>query len=369
MTSTRRTWLKRTGLLIAGSYLTTLELVAKPIAAEKEAPEKRQPETIRLNANENPYGPSLAAKQAMTAALERGNRYPWAGIRELKSALAVKNNLSEENILIGAGSSQLLDHVAQYVSLQKGNFVVADPTFKRWTVAAEKLGLVKILVPLDAHKKHDLDAMLHAINKETRLVYLCNPNNPTGTICNHDALISFIKKIDKSITILADEAYIEYTNEPSLSKLIPEYENLIVLRTFSKVYGLAGCRVGYLLAQENTVDRLAAIESGINMGASAMAIAAALATLNDKDFIAETNRLNERARNYTIEQFSQLNISAIPSHTSFIYFSLANYPHNFFDRLKAANIEGTGIFEEQGKWSRITVGTMEEMKQLVKVIS
>jgi histidinol-phosphate aminotransferase len=369
MTSTRRTWLKRTGLLIAGSYLSSLESIAAPIAKESDVAEEALPEIIHLNANENPYGPSLAARQAMATTIEKGNRYPWTGIRQLKSALAAKNNLKEENVLVGAGSSQLLDHVAQYIALKKGNFVLADPTFNRWTSAGDKMGMVKIPVPLTAYKKHDLDAMLQAINKDTKLVYLCNPNNPTGTICNHEALASFIRQIDKNIIILADEAYIEYTTEPSLGRLIPEHENLIVLRTFSKVYGLAGCRVGYLLGQKDIIAKLAAIESGINMGAGVISIAAALATLNDEEFITQTNKLNEQARHYTMEQFKKLNIPAIQSHTSFIYFSLVNYPHNFFDRLKAANIEGTKIFEENGKWSRITVGTMEQMKQFIKAVS
>lgn len=366
METTRRKWLKQTGLIIAGIGLAKLEVIASPKASY--LPQSTNDGPVRLSSNENPYGPSPMARKAMTGTINSSNRYQWKMIRELMSAIAAKNNVTDENVLVGAGSTQMIDSVVQFAALQKGNCIIAEPTFSRWANSAEKLGLQKISVPLTTDKRNDLPAMLNAINKDTKLVYLCNPNNPTGTICNYDSLLSFIKQATKSTLILVDEAYLDYTNETSLGNLVTENENLIIVKTFSKIYGLAGARIGYALGHKKTIEQINQLQSGANIGIGAVSMAGALASLKDIDFVKESYTQNAKARDFTIEQLERSSITCIPSHTNFIYFSLANYKKDFFDQLKTHNIEGTEIFEENGKWSRITVGTMDDMKKFIVAV-
>jgi histidinol-phosphate aminotransferase len=289
-------------------------------------------------------------------------------ILELMSAIAEKYNLVQNNVLIGAGSTQIIDVAIQLAAKQKGNFILADPTFSRWSGAAEKQGLLKITVPLNKAKQIDLNVMLHKINTETRMVYLCNPNNPTGTICKRESLLTFIKEATKNTFVLVDEAYIDYSGELSLSDLVKDHENLIIIKTFSKIYGLAGARIGYALGHTNTIEKLNLLQSGSNIGISAVSLAGALASLKDTDFVKESFLKNENNRSFTIDQLEKLNIPCIASHSNFIYFSLKNYPKDFFNLLKSNDIEGTNIFEEDGKWSRITVGTSDEMKKFIVAI-
>jgi histidinol-phosphate aminotransferase len=368
MTTDRRKWLKQTGLLFLGIGIARLESIASPMPKAGYLIPDINGGPIRLSSNENPYGPSPMARTAMAGSIPLGNRYQWQMIRDLISAVAVKNKLTDDNVLVGAGSTQIIDTAIQFAAVQKENFIVAEPTFSRWADAAGNSGLHKISVPLTTDKRHDLPAMLQAIKADTRMIYICNPNNPTGTICKYDELLSFIKEATKRTLVLIDEAYLDYTTETSLSSLVTENENLIVVKTFSKIYGLAGARIGYALAHTKTIEKMGGLQSGANIAISVVSLAGALASLKDNDFVKESYAKNEKARTFTIEQLERLNISCISSHTNFIYFSLLNYKKDFFAQLKVNNIEGTGLFEENGKWSRITIGTMQEMEQFIDAI-
>lgn len=368
MEASRRKWLKQVGIILAAAGMPRLEVVASPVMEPASFTPPTSDSPIRLSSNENPYGPSPIALQTMAEALGLSNRYQWEMIRTLKTAIAAKNNLTDSNVMIGAGSTQIIDTAIRFAALQKGSFVMADPTFNHWVKAAEKSGLQKISVPLSVGKVHNLTAMLQAIKKDTRMVYICNPNNPTGTVCKNDALLSFVKEAAKQTLVVVDEAYIEYSGEQSLAKLVTENENLVVIRTFSKIYGLAGARIGYALAHANTINQLTEIESGANVATSAVSMAASLASLKDNAFVKDSLTKNEKAKAYTIQQLERLNIKCIPSHTNFIYFSLANYKNDFFARLKAGNIQGTKIYEDDGKWSRITIGTMQEMQEFIAAL-
>ncbi len=362
----RRNWLKRSGLTLAGITLTPFKNFALPY---NDGAINNENKTIRLSSNENPYGPSALAKAAMSNSVNLSNRYQWELIKELGAAVAIKNNLDANNVLLGAGSTQIIDTIIQLAAKQNGNFILANPTFSRWKSAAETLGLQKIEIPLTASKQHNLKAMKDAVNTDTRIVYICNPNNPTGTICDPNALVSFINELSKNTFILVDEAYMDYCGEISLGKLVKDNKNLIVVKTFSKIYGLAGARIGYALAHKDTIEQLSNLQSGSNIGISAMSLAGALASLKDNDFVKEIDALNEAARKYTIAQLTLLGIKCIPSGTNFVYFSLMDYKKDYMAILKANNIEGTGLWEAEGQWTRITIGTMEEMQRFVKVLA
>lgn len=365
--SNRRNWLKQMGLGTIGLSLTPFETFANPLA-ENYISLDLDKSPILLRSNENPYGPSPLARAAMQKSINSSNRYGWDLSAELISLIAKKNNVLDHNILLGAGSTEILDLVLQYTALKKGNFVLAETTFNYWTFPSEKLGIKKITVPLTADKKHDLPAMLKAIDSETKMVYICNPNNPTGTICDYDQLVSFVKEASKKVIVFIDEAYLDFTKEKSLSDLVIENKNLIITKTFSKIYGLAGARIGYAIAAASTIDELSALKSSPNLSISSPSIAAAAASLNDDKFIQQVHTANEEVKKYTIEQLTKLNLTCIPSHSNFIYFSLDNYKKDFFKQLENHNIQGTKIYEENGKWTRITIGTMKEMQQFIEAV-
>ena len=364
--SNRRNWLKQTGLGIVGLGFVPFERFAIP--TKESFVDVKSTNLIRLRSNENPYGPSPMARKAMRESVNFSNRYNWELLDELIEALAQKHSLTYQNLLLGAGSSEILNLIALYCSKNSGNLVIAETTFDYWTITAENAGLKKIAIPLTADKKHDLPAMLNAIDADTKLVYICNPNNPTGTICASEALLNFIKEATKKTTVLVDEAYLDFTDQLSLANLIQENKNLIIAKTFSKIYGLAGSRIGYAIAHPETINELNQLQFSANGSVSVVGASAALASLKDEKFVAETILLNAEARSYTIEQLERLKIRCIPSHANFVYFSLENYNKDFFEQLTKSNILGTKIYEEKGKWSRITIGTMQEMKQFIKAI-
>lgn len=364
--SNRRHWLKQIGLSVAGIGLSKLDAISAPKDLLVKYSANNLP--IRLSSNENPYGPSPLARAAMIENINISNRYNWELSTELIKAVAKKNNISTSNILLGAGSTEILDLVTRLSSSKKGSFLIADPSYSYWTEAAEKLGLKKITVPLTKSKQLDLGTMLTAIQSDTRLIYICNPNNPTGSIADRADLIKFINEVSKKSIVLIDEAYIDYTNQESLSALAIENKNLIIAKTFSKIYGLAGARIGYAIANNKTIEQLSELKSWASGSISVASTAAALAALNDEKFVLDALSLNKNARQFTIENLKKLNLVCIPSNTNFIYFSLTNYKKDFFEQLNNNNIIGTKIYEEQGKWTRITVGTMEEMKKFISAI-
>jgi histidinol-phosphate aminotransferase len=366
MENSRRDWFKKTGLAVLGLSLASLEGFA---LNDSGFPDVTEGAPIRLSSNENPYGPPVASRTAMVAAVNSSNRYSWSQTDRLAVTIAKKNGLAEENVLLSAGSMEILDIGGRLAAKAKGNIVISDNTFSYWTNAAMQLGAQKIEVPLTQDKKNDLDAMLKAIRPDTKLVYVCNPNNPTGTICKSADLIRFVKEASRKAIVLVDEAYIEFTDEVSMATLVKENKNIIVARTFSKIYGLAGARVGYALAHADTIAEMDKMQAYVRGGISAVSGAGALAALDDAAFVEKTRKLNEAAKNYTIREMEKLGIACIPSSTNFLYFSLANYKKDFFKLLESNTIEGTGIFEEEGKWSRITIGTMEDMQKLIKAIA
>lgn len=363
----RRNWLKQISLGTIGLGFCQFEAFAKN-PAENYIPSSLDKSPILLRSNENPYGPSPLARIAMAKSVNSSNRYAWNLYPELISTIAKKNNVSDSNIMLGAGSTEILDLVLQYTALQKGNFIIAETTYDYWTDPFKKLGLKKITVPLTKNKKHDLTAMLKAIDSDTKMIYICNPNNPTGTICDRENLISFIKEATKKAIVFVDEAYIDFTKEQSLCNLILENKNLIVTKTFSKMYGLAGARIGYAVANASTIDELNALKSSPGLSISAVSTAGAIASLNDEKFIKEVYSTNEEVKKYTTDQLTLLNLTCIPSYSNFIYFSLENYRKDYFKQLEANNIMGTRIYEENGKWTRITIGTMKEMQQFIEAI-
>ena len=369
METNRRLWLKKIGIGVAGIGLSNFNSFASPLVSENLINSfENDSNLIFLRSNENPYGPSPLARKTFVDNANISNRYNWDVATQLISDLAKRNSVKDENIMLGAGSTEILDLVAKFISLEKGNYVIADPSYDYWTVTLDYLGLTKNKVPLTTNKKINLQAMLEAVNQETKLVYICNPNNPTGTICEREALAKFVTKISQNTIVLIDEAYLEFTKQQSLSKMVNENKNVIITKTFSKIYGLAGARIGYAIANKSIIDNLANSQSNTNNSVSVLSKLAAIASLKDNKFVSNCYLLNENARQYTINELQKLNCECISSNTNFIYFSLAKYNKDYFKQLEDNNIQGGKIYEEQGKWTRITVGKMDEMKKFIKAL-
>jgi histidinol-phosphate aminotransferase len=360
----RRAWLKQAAITIGG-------ITIAPQLMGRDNPDYdfyRPAGVIRLNANENPYGPSPLARKAMADAIASSNLYPWDVTTQLREKIGSRYGLTKDNVMMGAGSSEILGIVAQFAALKEGNAVTADPTFGIWFTSAQRSGLELIKVPLTADKKHDLQRMKEKISGKTRLVYVCNPNNPTGTVLPPEEIRSFIKDITQNTLVLLDEAYTEYSNEPSLAALVKDNPNLVIAKTFSKIYGMAGARIGYALAHADTIRQLTELQPWANAGASAVSLAGAIASMDDTSFIDSSKKKNEEARNMTANAFASLNIHYIPSHTNFMYYSLQNQKSDLLEALGRNNIRGGRITEEIGKWSRISVGTKEDMTAFIKVL-
>ncbi len=356
---TRRDWLRTAGW--AG--LAALLPAAGEAAAALPLPEGSSDTLIRLNANENPYSPSKAVRQAMLEAFARTARYPYLERPALRARLAAKHGLSEAHILDTVGSTEGLKIAGLVLGGASGSILAAQPTFLAMLAFAEKFGSYIDFVPLDEELVHDLEAMERHLNNHTRLVFVCNPNNPTGTLLPADALEDFCRRVARRCFVFVDEAYIDYVRVPgypSMVKLVEEGLNVIVSRTFSKVYGLAGLRVGYLIARPDIIARLAAhqVERPNQIG-----IAAALAALEDESFYRYSLEQNEKARRYVYELLDELGRRYVPSHTNFVFF----HTGRDIDQVDAfMREEGLWVgrpFPPLREWCRVSLGTLEQMER------
>ncbi|MFM6995082.1 MAG: pyridoxal phosphate-dependent aminotransferase [Sediminibacterium sp.] len=323
---------------------------------------------IRLGSNENPHGPSILAKEAMIQAVSISNRYQWDMNGLLRTTIASMTGHTKDHVALGAGSSELLGIVSLWAAYKKGNVVASDPTFKLWMPAARRMGLPIKLVPLTPSKHNDLKGMADAIDEQTKMVYLCNPNNPTGTVSPTNELEEFIKKVASTTIVLLDEAYTDYYDTPSMSKLIDTYPNLIIAKTFSKTFGMAGARVGYVLAHPSTIKQLNEFQAWANAGPSAVSMQGALAAIKDTEFVAFCKKENIKAKSILYNGFNDLGIVYINSYTSFVYFDTSTYKKDIPALLLEHQIIGARSFEQNSSWLRISIGTVDEMQKVVAVL-
>lgn len=367
MNINRRDWLKTAFLGSAALTLSPLEFLANETPNFNEL--KNSNETIRLCFNENPFGTSPKALEAMQKSLSLSSRYDFKLADVLCEKIAGNNNVKKENILVSAGSSFLLELITKYVSLDKGHIIIPDPSFTIFAPIAEFLGMSKSVIALNDKKKIDLVKMKSSIQKDTKLIYICNPNNPTGDLLSRHEIENFIKSIPDNIIILVDEAYIEFTTQKSLSDLVDVYKNLIVTRTFSKLYGFAGARLGYAIGHPKMIENLKKLQSWSGAEIGVVTMAGAIAAMDDQEFITKVLDNNKKVKDFTISEFNIRGIKTIPSSANFVYFSLENYKSDYFKKLKEAKILGGKTYEEKGKWTRISLGTIEEMRKYFDVIS
>jgi histidinol-phosphate aminotransferase len=324
----------------------------------------------RLNANENPYGPSLKAQDAFRKAAVDGNLYPFAYSREVKAIIAKEEGVTADHIFLGSGSSEILTMVGLAYGAEKGAIMSAFPTFRTMMDTAVGIGCDWQQVALDKNQKHDLKEMRAAITENTRLVYVCNPNNPTGTVLDTNELRKFCSEVSSQVPVFVDEAYTDFMDEPksvSVIDRIKSGENVIIARTFSKIHGMAGLRVGYGIALPETVKKITAYGTRL-VPISGPSLRAAMASFKDKEFKRMVKTKNAAAREFTFNELEKLGFKPIPSKTSFMLFPIQMKPKPF---LNAMQKEGVGVRSWTFKnkdWCRVSIGTMNEMKAFVEAL-
>ena len=325
---------------------------------------------IQLNGNENPYGPSPAARQAILASVDQAPRYADASIAELKRQIAMREGLDAAQVTIGTGSGELLKLTGLLAMLNGagGEVVAARPTYEELPEFATQLGLQLHWVPVDDQMRHDLAAMLAAITDRTRLVYVCNPNNPTGAAVTRDALTAFVKSVPASVLVCVDEAYIDFADQAgvaSVAPLVNELPNLVVLRTFSKIHGLAGLRVGYGLSSAAIASRFGALWL---TWPNTTGLDAALASYNDHSFLKSTRAaiLADRARVHAT--LDRLGLKHSTAQGNFVFFDTGGPLKQFQDRMLAQGIKVGRHFDVYDNWSRTTIGTTAEVDHFLAAL-
>ena len=382
----RRKWLK-TGLLSIGGATILPQLswgesrnsllidnaeriVYTPLFKEHTVPLATEI-VAKLNANENPYGPSPKAVEALKAAAVGSNRYGWGQLSVLMDKISEKEGVPKDYLMMGPGSSDLLEKFALVLFMNGGTVLSADPSYMSLMNVARSVGAEWKGVPLKEDWSHDLDAMEAAISSDTKLVYICNPNNPTGTITGYKELYDFCSRVSEKVPVFIDEAYLDFVegeNGKSMVSLLNEGKNVIVARTFSKIHGMAGLRVGYVAALPETLKFIQKITRG-GMGITNTSIYAAIASMDDTAFQVKSKKLNKQAREYTASTLKTMGFSPVPSHTSFMIFAQETMEGKAF--LTKMSEQGIGVrsFEIYDKtWCRVSMGTMEEMQMFTSAL-
>lgn len=370
----RRDWFKSTLAITAGLTVTPAlvnSLMAGP-ASEAErlffAGSKLNGAKVRLNSNENPYGPSEKAKKAVMQILGEGNRYAFTQMEELRKILAEKEGVDPKFILLGAGSGELLCQTGIAYGLDGGRVLSAYPTFTLLMNYAQQMNATWDKVDLNEKLEFDYEKLLSAIKDDTRLVFSCNPNNPTGTVVNSDVVKSFCEEASKKTLVYADEAYLEFlepAQQKSMVSILQNTPNLIVSKTFSKIYGLAGLRIGYIVAHPDVLKKVG--KYGDTISPSQTALAAAKASLGDEDFMKMTREKNAVARKVLTDYLDKKNIFYGKSQTNVVLF-----PAPMDGKTILAKLEEKGFLirvwdYQQKEWCRVSIGTADEMKAFIKV--
>lgn len=368
----RRDWFKSTLSATAGLTLSS-SLASKLMAAPVSRAEilwnydKSSANRVRLNSNENPYGPSDAARLAVTKILSEGNRYPFTVVNEMKVILAKKEGVTPAHIHLGAGSGDLLCQSGVAFGVEGGRITSAFPTFPLLMNYAEVFKATWDKVNLNDRLEIDYDKIAASVSADTKLVFICNPNNPSGTLVDPKKVTAFAEEVSKKVPIYADEAYLEFLDpdqQSSLVELVKKDMNVIVSRTFSKVYGLAGLRIGYIVAKPELIKKIS--RYGGNIPLSQPALAAARASLGDDAFMAMVRRKNMEARAVLTNYLDQRKVMYGKSYTNFVF-----YPAPKEGKLILSAMEEKGylmrIWDYQGKeWCRVSIGTADEMRGFVK---
>ncbi len=323
---------------------------------------------IKVASNENPLGPSPKAQAALREAIPSVNLYPDGNAFYLKNKLAAKLGVEPANLVLGNGSNELLEFVAHALLGPGTNIVVSQYCFAIYPIVAKMSGADVITVPAK-HYGHDLPAMLRAVNGQTRIIFVTNPNNPTGTLAPRETLIQFVNDVPEDVLLVMDEAYLEFLDDPvDLVPLIRlgARKNLILLRTFSKIYGLAGLRIGYGIAEPELIAALEKIRQPFNT--NLLAQNAALAALDDEEHIGRTRANNSAGLELFVQAFRELKLEYVPSFANFILVRVGDGGRVFNAMQKMGVITRPMAGYQLPEWLRISVGTRPENQRTIDAL-
>jgi len=329
---------------------------------------------VKLASNENPLGPSPKALQAIEAEFAELTRYPDGNGFELKKALCAKLGIQSEQITLGNGSSDILEFIVKVFVNAGDEVVFSQHAFAIYALVSKMQGAECISVPAKDYG-HDLDAMANAITEKTRIVFVTNPNNPTGTWLTKTEISDFLQKVPSNVIVLLDEAYYEYVNEaeyPNGIDYLAQYPNLVITRTFSKAYGLASLRVGYGISHTDIADLMNRVRPPFNV--NSMALAAAVATLSDDEYVAESKKLNDDGLVYLTAEFDRLGLPYIPSVGNFISFEIPAEKNisaaDVNQKLLQAGVIVRPVANyEMPNHLRVSVGTEAENKAFIEALN
>jgi len=317
--------------------------------------------SIKLASNENPLGPSPAALSAIKDSFSDLNRYPDGNGFYLKEALSEMLKVSEDELVLGNGSNQLLN-IAAWTFMQDGDeAVMATPSFVVYAMAVQSVGGKSVEVPLKNYT-HDLSAMADAITPRTKIIFIANPNNPTGTINKKQEFDKMMEKVPDNVLVVADEAYYEYVSDPDYAdsmKYLRSNKNILILRTFSKIYGLAGLRLGYGLAKKEIISEMNKLREPFNT--NSIAQKAGLAALRDKKHVNRSKNANEGGKRFLYFQLDALGLKYVPTEANFIYIPVEDSMSVYEGLLKM----GVIIRPMGPKAIRVTIGLPEENKRFI----
>ena len=349
--------------LVAGTG--ALSASSNPLSALVAAPGRRtSDDKVRLNSNENPLGISPAAKDAVLEAITVANRYPSDQQAVLVSQLAAAHEVSENQIVIGTGSAEVLQMAVQAYAAPRAKLVMADPTYEAVTNYQRTEAYELVKVPLTSNYEHDLGRMREAAESSGHpaLVYLCNPNNPTATITPSAAIDEWIAEAPEHIFFLSDEAYIEYVEDERMWSSLPwigKKRNVLVVKTFSKIYGMAGLRIGYGIAHPHTAARLTDFASRNN--ANQIAIAAAGASFQDEQLMKKSREVNRQSREMVEATLDELGLERMPTQANFLMHRITGDLATYRNRMADAGFLVGRDFPPKLDWNRLSFGLPEDM--------
>jgi histidinol-phosphate aminotransferase len=324
---------------------------------------------IKLASNENPLGPSPLAAEAVVNAVSDVSLYPDGNCTALREKLARMLGVGQENLVFGNGTDEIIDFIF-YAFFNPGDrAVMGDPTFSSYFLSGMTMGAEMVYVRLLEHQ-HEVEKMLKTVDGRTKGLFVGTPHNPTGTICSKEELEMALENLPRDVLLVWDEAYREYVEDPSYPESIPyleRYPNLIILRTFSKIYGLAGLRVGYGIAAPGVVDLLERVRPAFNV--NRLAQVAALAALDDTQHVENSRRVNGEGKRYLTDELLQLGLRPVSTQANFILFAY----EDLIEGLPAKLLE-KGIIVRDGAQLgypghiRLTIGTPEQNREVMRVI-
>ncbi|MDR1559628.1 MAG: histidinol-phosphate transaminase [Clostridiales bacterium] len=322
---------------------------------------------VKLASNENPLGCSPKAREAVIDSLDQSNYYPDGNCTRLRERLSETLGVKQGEIVFGAGADEVLAMIGKVFINPGDECVTASVTFSQYEASAVSMGGVMVFAPMK-NNAYDLDAIYERITEKTKIIFLANPNNPTGTMFTAAEQESFLAKIPSRVLIVIDEAYAEFADDPSYPETLPllkKYKNIILIKTFSKIYGLASLRVGYGIADEEIIQLFEKIRPPFNVTIQGQA--AALAALDDQDFVRESFENNRAGMEYFCRELDAVGLPYIPSQANFVTVDVKRDSREVFHELmKRGYIVRTGyVFGLDISWIRVTIGTLEQMRGFV----